>query len=110
MKKFSIALMAMILCLTMVFGVSASSDAVVAEPITTQAIPTTQSTEEVLGEFISKAIGENQEDVDAATDSVESLSGTISNILDSLDNFLRALRVFVDQFLSRVLGNGSLPF
>ncbi|MBQ7295505.1 MAG: hypothetical protein IJW86_04850 [Clostridia bacterium] len=110
MKKISIALMAIILCFTMVMGVGAASDGVVAEPITTQAIPTTQSTEEVLGDFISTAIGENQEEVDDATDSIESLSGTISKILDALDNFLRGLRVFVDQFLSKVLGNGSLPF
>ncbi|MBQ4348848.1 MAG: hypothetical protein IJC79_04435 [Clostridia bacterium] len=110
MKKFFVALMAVVLCFTMVMGAGAASDAVEAEPITTQAIPTTQSTEEVIGGFVSNVIDNNQPEVDNAVSGIESLSATIAKILDALDNFLRSLRLFVDQFLSNVLGNGSLPF
>ena len=110
MKKFTALLMALIICCSMVIGVSATSDAVEAVPVTTQAIPTTQSTADVIGGFISDAIGSNQEEVNDATGSIESLSATISQILNALDDFLRGLRLFVDQFFSNVLGNGSMPF
>ncbi len=110
MKKFSIALMALILCFSMVVGVSAAEGSNVAEPITTQEIPSSQSTEEVLGDFVEKAIGDNQAEVDDATDAVEGFTATITKLLNALDDFLRSIRGFVDQFLSRVLGNGSLPF
>lgn len=110
MKKFTALLMALIICCSMVIGVSATSDAVEAVPVTTQAIPTTQSTADVIGGFISDAIGNNQEEVNDATGSIESLSATISKILNALDDFLRGLRLFVDQFFSNVLSNGSMPF
>ena len=110
MKKFTALLMALIICCSMVIGVSATSDPVEATPVTTQEIPTTQSTADVLGDFISSAIGSNQEEVNNATGSIESLSATISQILNALDDFLRGLRIFVDQFFSNVLGNGSMPF
>ena len=51
-----------------------------------------------------------EEEVEDTTISIENISSTLSQILNSLDEFLRGLRLFVDQFLSKVLGNGSLPF
>ncbi len=110
MKKFTALLMAILICCSMVMGVSAASGAVEAEPVPTFESPTTKSAEDAVGEFVSKVIEENQEEVENATGTIESLSATISKILDALDNFLRSLRIFVDQFLSRVLGNGSMPF
>lgn len=110
MKKFTALLMALIICCSMVIGVSAAEGAVEAEPVTTQAIPTTQSTEDVLGGFISDVIGNNKEEVNNATGTIESLGATISKILNALDDFLRGLRLFVDQFFSNILGNGSMPF
>lgn len=109
MKKFTALLMALIICCSMIVGVSAASGDVTAEPVTTQAIPTTQSTADVLGGFISDAIGNNQEEVNDATLSIESISSTISQILNALDDFLRGLRIFVDQLFSNVLGGGSFP-
>ncbi len=110
MKKFSVALMALVLCLTMVFSVGATGDSVVAEPVTTQEIPTTLSTDEVVGNLVSDAIEDNKEDVTQATDFISEFSATIAKVLDALDKFLRSFGVFVNQFLDKVLGNGSLPF
>lgn len=110
MKKFAVALMAFVLCFTVVFSVGATGDAVVAEPETTREVPTTLSTQETVEELVSGAIEDNQEEVDQATDSIESFSATIAKVLDALDKFLRSFGVFVNQFLGQVLGNGSLPF
>ncbi len=110
MKKISIALMALILCFSMVMGVGATSDGVVAEAATTQAIPTEKPLEDTLGDLLGAVIGDNKEEVEDTTDSISSISDAIAKILDALDKFLRAFGVFVTQFLDKVLGNGSLPF
>ena len=110
MKKFTAILMALIIVCSMAIGVSAASGDVTAEAVTTQEIPTTQSTADVIGGFISGAIGGNQEEVNNATGSIESLSATIGQILTALDDFLRGLRIFVDQFFTNILGSGSMPF
>lgn len=110
MKKFSVALMAFVLCFTMVFSVAATDDAVIAEPEVTREVPTTLSTQEVVEDLVSGAIEDNKEEVDQATDSMESFRSTITKVLDALDKFLRSFGVFINQFLDQVLGNGSLPF
>ena len=110
MKKFTALLMALIICCSMVIGVSATSDAVEAVPVTTQEIPTTESTADAIGGFISGFLGGNLGDVNEAVGTIENLSATVSKVLAALDDFLRGLRLFVDQFFSNILGNGSMPF
>lgn len=109
MKKFFAALLAVLMCFTMVIG-AAAADSNVAVPERQPEITEEVPLEETIGGFIDKLIGENKEEVEDTTISIENISSTLSQILNSLDEFLRGLRLFVDQFLSKVLGNGSLPF
>lgn len=112
MKKLTSAFVAIILCLTMVCGVpamAASQQAVEAVPVTTEPIPTTQSTADVISQVIGGAI-EGNEDVENATNDISDFHSTLQKILDAFDKFLRAFGAFVNTFLDKVLGNGSLPF
>lgn len=105
MKKFTALLVAVLLCFSMVVCASA---AVEAEPVTNPEIPTTQSTGDSIVDTITGILNNNEGAEDAAL-TTEGIMSTIANILNSLDDFLRGLRLFVDQFFSNVLGNGSFP-
>lgn len=111
MKKFAIALISLVLCLTMAFGAfAASGRAVEAQPVSEMTTAEPESTQDPLEEFVSTGIVNNQEQVDQVTDLVSNLKSTISKVLDALDTFLRSFGVVVNQILSTIFKSGDLPF
>lgn len=110
MKKFSIALISLVLCFTMAFAAFAIDAPVEAEPATTQAITTTLSSGEIFETKVSEFVSDNQQEVGQITNVISNLSGTIAKILDALDKFLRSFGVVVNQILDKVFNGGNLPF
>lgn len=111
MKKFTIAFISLILCLTMAFGsFAAINEPVEAQPVSEMTTAEQGSSQNAFEEFVSTGIANNQEQVDQVTDLVSNLKSTIAKVLDALDDFLRNFGVVVNQILSRIFSSGDLPF
>lgn len=112
MKKFSVALISLVLCFIMAFGAFAAVNLPPVEASAVEALTTSEpeSTKDPLEEEVSNFISENQQEVDQVTDFVTDLKSTISKVLDELDKFLRNFGVVVNQILTKVFKDGLLPF
>lgn len=110
MKKFSIALISLVLCFTMAFGAFAVDVPVEADPATTQETSASVPFEDVFESVASSALNDHKQEVGEITNVISNLSGTIAKILDALDKFLRSFGVVVNQILDKVFSGGNLPF
>lgn len=110
MKKLTIALISLVLCLTMAFGAFAVNTPVEAQPVSEMTTAEPESTQDPFEAFVSTGIVDNQEQADQVTDLVSNLKSTISKVLDALDTFLRSFGVVVNQILSAIFKSGDLPF
>lgn len=112
MKKFSVALISLVLCFIMAFGAFAAVNSSPVEASSVEMLTTgeQESTKDPFEEEVSNFISENQQEVDQVTDFVTDLKSTISKVLDELDKFLRNFGVVVNQILTKVFKDGLLPF
>ncbi len=110
MKKFSIALISLLLCFIMAFGAFAVDAPVEATPVTSQETSTSAPFEDVFESAASSVIADHEQEVGQITGVISNLSATITKMLDALDKFLRSFGVVVNQILDKVFNGGNLPF
>lgn len=111
MKKFTVALISLVLCLTMAFGAFAADvKPVEASSVTQLTTAEPETTKDAFEDILSSVIDDNKEQAEQVTNFVSGLKTTIAKVLDALDDFLRNFGVVVNQILASIFKNGDLPF